>query len=517
MSTPRNVLFVLAGVVALAGLAGSPASGAPMPLATGGPDTFGYRYIDVEETGGPTLQFEDIGTSGAITIGTYWDDTVVNVNMGGISFPYYGTNYTSVNVSSNGNVHFGSANSSYTNASIPTASAPLGMIAPMWDDLVTDSGTVRTQAFTSAPRRFIVQWNGVSHISQQGVPMTFQVKLYESGLISFQYQTMTSGLYTNGSSATTGIQNISGTVGLQYQINGSPGTNNLYSGLVINYSVGSAPDAPAAPFHTDVSGGTAKPDNFLSDASIFFRSVVTDPDVGQTVGLQVEILPAASPFAPTAVTGVLASSPMVAINSTAEAPYVFTGTPFGTGDYHWRARTIDNFGMTSTWTTPVNDLFRVDIVPPSQVVPLEPLQDAQARVEEPTGGPVNFAWDDPVDGGPAALTNYDFEVDTDVTFSAPIYAVNTTSKLLQFQFVPSPLPNPQAYYWRARVNDEAGNLGAWLTPIRFYVIQDSGRKRGAGDGLFGDKATCSAESTPRGAALAAFALMAGMAWVLRRK
>jgi hypothetical protein len=70
------------------------------PALTGGPDAFGYRFIDSNESGGPTYNFEDIsGTGTSLYLG---DDSMSGAVPLGFSFNYYGVSYTSIDISSNG-------------------------------------------------------------------------------------------------------------------------------------------------------------------------------------------------------------------------------------------------------------------------------------------------------------------------------------------------------------------------------------------------------------------------------
>src|SRR5205814_1787619 len=56
------------------------------------------------------------------------------------TFTFYGTNYTSVNVCSNGFLNFGTGSTSYQPATIPNSAAPNALIAPLWRDLNPSAG-----------------------------------------------------------------------------------------------------------------------------------------------------------------------------------------------------------------------------------------------------------------------------------------------------------------------------------------------------------------------------------------
>jgi len=185
--------------------------------AQGGPDSFGYRWIDSDEPGGPVYNWFEINGIGTNT-GISSDDQVVNVALP-FPFNFYGVDYNSVNISSNGNIHFGSANAAYFNQSIPNASAPLAMIAPFWDDLYPPTqGEIYTY-HDVANSRFVIEWDEIVHIGSSTEIHTFQVLLYSNGRIVMQYETMFTGGSYGVTTSTVGLNNETGTVGLQVVYN----------------------------------------------------------------------------------------------------------------------------------------------------------------------------------------------------------------------------------------------------------------------------------------------------------
>ena len=68
----------------------------------GGPDGFGYRYIDSNEDGGPTFAYEDISLTGTVSDVSDDDDSVEIFVPLGFSFTFYGDPFINVNISSNG-------------------------------------------------------------------------------------------------------------------------------------------------------------------------------------------------------------------------------------------------------------------------------------------------------------------------------------------------------------------------------------------------------------------------------
>ena len=74
----------------------------------GGPDAFGYRYIDSDEAGGPAYDLEDISASGTRVTGLS-DDNVVGQFGIGFNFEFYGNVYTQLWISSNCFLGFGTS------------------------------------------------------------------------------------------------------------------------------------------------------------------------------------------------------------------------------------------------------------------------------------------------------------------------------------------------------------------------------------------------------------------------
>jgi subtilisin family serine protease len=181
----------------------------------GGPDAFGYKWIDSDAPNGPAFEWVDISTTG--TQVTTWTPTgsFSGTDEGyagpfdlGFNFKFYGNIFSSVYFSSNGFLSFAPLSSnSYTNATIPSSGAPNNYIAPYWDDL--DGKTTGKVYYKAESDKFIVQYTDWPRYSGTGV-LTFQVHLYRSGKIMFYYQT--TSVATNNS-MTVGIENATGTVG----------------------------------------------------------------------------------------------------------------------------------------------------------------------------------------------------------------------------------------------------------------------------------------------------------------
>ena len=222
--------------------AGGMATFAPVTiLSSGGPDAFGYTYIDSNEFGGPAFDWVDISGTGTPTLGGSDDDHVYPVPIG-FAFTFYGTPFTQAAVGSNGHVYFQDAYLGLSNVCIPgdpDYDVKDNIIAAYWDDLVISPGSVYYQTLGSAgSRRFVVMFSQVRFFgSSVETPLSFEVILNEAdNSILLQYlhaSTGSSGGRDNGGSATVGIQqNVS--AGLQYSCN----TQSLSDGLAILFSLG---------------------------------------------------------------------------------------------------------------------------------------------------------------------------------------------------------------------------------------------------------------------------------------
>ena len=123
-----------------------------------------------------------------------------------------------------------------TNKTAPNATAPLGTIAPFWDDLQTSVGLIpaselywKRMAVGEDVQRpephWIFQWSRVRHISTTPADdLNFQVKLFEDGTIEYHYGVMSSlatTQYANGNSATVWLDRADGGTALTLSANTS--------------------------------------------------------------------------------------------------------------------------------------------------------------------------------------------------------------------------------------------------------------------------------------------------------
>ncbi|MBC8525903.1 MAG: T9SS type A sorting domain-containing protein, partial [Candidatus Cloacimonetes bacterium] len=183
-----------------------------------------YQWVEIDPTyGGPgtTIYLYDYGDMGDIE----------DIDLPFV-FKFYGNDYTSITICSNGWISPGHTEiESFMNWSVPGPLGPSPIIAPFWDDLRIGSGHV-CYYYDASSHYFVVEWSHLQN-DYNGAQETFQVILYDSNFyptttgdseIVFQYKTINNvdqgqygGFYVyHGEYATVGLEDHTGTVGLEY-------------------------------------------------------------------------------------------------------------------------------------------------------------------------------------------------------------------------------------------------------------------------------------------------------------
>ena len=171
------------------------------------------------------------------------DDSTSGMAALPFAFQFFGAPVTTFSASSNGFAQLwpasgGTPSSKPDNVSIPTAADPGNLVAPFWDDLVPVFSNMKAGALGTTPnRRFVLAW---SHWAAKGAPatrLTFQAKLFEgTNVIEFHYCSLEgTGLdaaRATGSSATVGLENAGGTVGIQASFD----TGSLKTGMALRFT-----------------------------------------------------------------------------------------------------------------------------------------------------------------------------------------------------------------------------------------------------------------------------------------
>ncbi len=171
-------------------------------------DAFGYRC---------RVNSNPAFVSGLRRLQLAGDDSSVGITLP-FAFPFYGASYTQAAISTNGFLNFLANNTTYSNTSIPAASAPNAAIYPFWDDLVVDANaSVWVRPMGQAPnRRYVIEWRNLSFFGNAANRVDVEVILFESGHIAMLYRNLADDGQEQGNSATIGIENANGTVAFQY-------------------------------------------------------------------------------------------------------------------------------------------------------------------------------------------------------------------------------------------------------------------------------------------------------------
>jgi len=186
-----------------------------------------YQWIEIDPTyggNGTAIPLQDIGNMG--------DSGLIDLPF---NFKYYGVDYSNITVCSNGWIAPGECDlNSFMNWSIPGPGGPSPVIAPFWDDLIITSGSV-CYYYDEDLNYFVVEWSRLLN-EYNGAEETFELIIYDQDFyptstndneIMFQYDVVNNldqgsyggGLVNHGQFATVGIEDQSGTIGLEYTYN----------------------------------------------------------------------------------------------------------------------------------------------------------------------------------------------------------------------------------------------------------------------------------------------------------
>ncbi len=201
-----------------------------------GPDAYGYYCYDNFRTHprSPIYQWIEIdpqmGGSGTVIPLGDEDTRVLPLPF---TFKFYGVNYDTITICSNGYILMGSLrHPDMYNWVFPSLSAPPAIVAPFWDDLNPSYGGRVCYYYDQNNHRFIVEWSRVKHVHNftnpsPGEEQTFQVIFLDpayyptpsgDGEILFQYKEIINDDVWH-KYATVGIQDHTQSIGLLYTYN----------------------------------------------------------------------------------------------------------------------------------------------------------------------------------------------------------------------------------------------------------------------------------------------------------
>jgi PKD repeat protein len=208
----------------------------PQTRAAGGPDAYGYTWIASTDGGGPAFQMIDISTIGTVVSGLADDNSAVGTFAIGFPFHYYWSDYTDVKIGSNGWLSFNAATSNIASCfpTIPTAGgAGDNILAALMGDLnFLGAGNIgQCYTWTNNVDSFIVMYKNVpfwiAAAPNWGGSNTFEIILNGAdSSITYMYGAL-GGLPLNAGCVdlTVGIENSTGSIGLQVFSDASPPSN----------------------------------------------------------------------------------------------------------------------------------------------------------------------------------------------------------------------------------------------------------------------------------------------------
>ena len=171
------------------------------------------------------------------------------------AYSLYDLSFSSVNVSTNGNLQFASSTTQWTNSCLPSGIMSYAIL-PYWDDLITIDAAacpggacgIYTSVSGTAPNRIVnIEWRA-RDLATGTTYINFEVRLFE-GTTYFEMIYATTA--SDGNSATSGVQMSTGTRSTQYSCN----TAALNNGMRVAYTL--ICPAAATPTATITSTSTA--------------------------------------------------------------------------------------------------------------------------------------------------------------------------------------------------------------------------------------------------------------------
>ncbi len=203
---------------------------------TGGPDAYGYTWIDSDESGGPTFNWIDITGVGIEVTGLFDDNNVGPFSIG-FDFPYYWYMVSQFWVNSNGAISFSDAEV-YTPQGgsgffIPSTNAPNDLLIPLGADLLFEGiDSAACYYYSNNVDTFIVSFINVAawNIGGPEGAHDFQIIMTRAdSCIYFMYGDQSGQFYSGADCG--GIENVIGNVGLQVFLNLNPNDLQDYAVL----------------------------------------------------------------------------------------------------------------------------------------------------------------------------------------------------------------------------------------------------------------------------------------------
>jgi hypothetical protein len=230
-----------------------PRQGYDVLFDAGGPDDFGYFWIDSDEPNGPAFNWIDISSIGTLVTGLT-DDSYAGPFPIGFDFNFYDSTYSEFYISSNGFIGFGPPDNyeSLANKPIPFYDIPNSFVALLWDDLnLLDANNPGAEIrYQTVGNHLVVQYvNMPEYLAESGDIFNGEIILSQDGTIKLQYLDFGGSFDKN--SCTIGIEKDDGLDGLEIVFFGS----YLHNELCVTISNTEVPWLSVAPSSGIVATG----------------------------------------------------------------------------------------------------------------------------------------------------------------------------------------------------------------------------------------------------------------------
>ena len=385
------------------------------------------------------------------------DDKVSGALPIGFTFSFFGNNYTSFYVSSNGLILFGKGDTKYNNTTIPNATPPNNYIGAFWDDLTANKSKkahIYYQTIGTAPnRRLVVQWTDMGFFKRT-IPMgTFQSILSEgSNNIQVQFRALLANTARNhGSGATIGLENAKGSAGVSYLYGKDDDASVNKTSVNKTSSVNSGSVILFTP-----NGGNYRKNNTAPYDGVFLGPWDTPPPVvpvltGPVKGKKAPLTPEfswgttdyADKYRLKVDNDSGLTSPVIDVPDLTTTSYTL-GAPLTVNTtYHWAVIASNASGetMSEVWHFTAKD---ATAFPPGISALISPVQGKTNVVTSPT-----FSWK-----AATGADSYQLIVSTKRDLSSPFYDkrdITATSQSV------SGLAEGTMYYWAVVAHNKTGD------------------------------------------------------------
>ncbi|MBT6013342.1 MAG: hypothetical protein HOG85_00820 [Flavobacteriales bacterium] len=325
---------------------------------SGGPDYYGYTWVDSYDSIGPVYNWVDIEVPENLVSGLGDDNIIGSFPIS--NFSYYWYNVLSVSIGSNGYISFSNPqNIASPFPAIPTAGGANDFITPLLSDLSFTGNNNPGKCYLDnhSPDSTIISYVDVP-FWQQANPQytgsnTFQIILcHIDSTIVFQYKSM-SGI-TNANDITIGIESVAGSIGLEHSQNIYP--PSLYSIVFTPPSLSNA--APITDIAANWNDNEENKGIFLSgqgDDYVMISNVynVGNQNVGQ-FNLTSEIIPLFS--TPVVSNNITINGLNANHDTTISFPFVFSPTNVNTYTF------LSQHTGVTTDINPTNNIIEQEII-----------------------------------------------------------------------------------------------------------------------------------------------------------